>query len=148
MQLVHYLFAKEQIKKCTVVPDDQKILNLESPAIIALRPEVPVEKKVLDTPNYIPAHIESLVAHLIHVKHWRSTIQHLQKLLLPRLLDTLTISVVQTVFLAFVLGVVFEMVRLRDFDLIRVPAFQVRGLIKFNLHLTASHLVIGWVNQG
>ena len=121
-----------------MVPGNLKISNLavpgnawtkESPAIIALRPEVPIEEKVLDFPNPLPSYIESLVAHLIHVKHWRSTIQHLQKLFLPRLLDTLTISVVQTVFLALVLRVVFEMVRLRYFDLIRGPAFQVRGLI-------------------
>ena len=44
MQLVQYLFAKEQIKQCSVVPYDQKILNLESPAFIALCPEAPKEK--------------------------------------------------------------------------------------------------------
>ena len=77
MQLVQYLFAKEQIKQCTVVPDDQKILNLESPAFIALRPEAPIEKQVLDLPNHLPrTQIKSLVAYLTDVvKHWWGTIQ-------------------------------------------------------------------------
>ena len=76
MQLVHYLFAKEQIKQCTVVPDYQKISILESPAFIALRPEAPIEKQVLDRPNPLPSsQIKSLVAHLTVVKHWWGTIQ-------------------------------------------------------------------------
>ena len=150
MQLVHYLFAKEQIKQCTVVPDYQKISILESPAFIALRPEAPIEKQVLDLPNHLPrTQIKSLVAYLTDVvKHWWGTIQYRQKFLHPLLLDALTISVVQTVFLALILRVVFDMVRSRDFYLKRVPALlRLQGL-KFNFDLAAFHLEIGWENQG
>ena len=118
--------------------------TLESPAIIALRPKAPIEKEFLGIP--IIGYSKALVAHLTDVGHWRSTIQHPQKLLLPLLLDALTISVVQTVFLAVILRVVFDMVRLGDLNLIRMPTL-LQGL-NSNLNLTAFHLKIGWVYQG
>ena len=120
---------------------------MDSPAFIALRPEAPIEKQVLDLPNSLPAQVKSLVAHLNDVvKQWRGAIQHRQHILLPLLLDALAISVVQTVFLALILRVVFNMVGPGDFNLIRVPALVLGGL-KLNFDLAAFHLEIGWEHQ-
>ena len=133
-----YNFPRNINFQCLAISGDWK---LEYPAIIALRPEAPIEKQFLDLPASLLAHIEALVAHLREVKHWRSTIQHPQKHLLPLLFDALTIGVVQVVFLAVILRVVFNMAGLGDFDLIRVPALL--GGVKLNLDMTTFHLKTG-----
>ena len=80
---------------------------------ITLRPIGPIVDLIIDIQFQFPTiKSESLIAHLTGIKQWRSAIEQLEESSLPLIFDALAISVVQTVLLAVILGVVLDMARL------------------------------------
>ena len=113
--------------------------------VIPFRPKVPIEEELIDLPALNLFWIKSDVARVVGVQHRRGAVEQLQKPHLPFSSDAVAVCVVQTVFLASVLRVVWEVVGLGYFDLIRVPVLL--GGLHMNLDRASFHLEIGREHQ-